>query len=203
MASDLSRYSRMEASAVHEMANIGLGHAMTALSILTGQSFRMTVPRISTVSLESVPEMIGGKDKLAVGVYMAIAGDISGHLACIFPWESAQNLWGMLLDNVPSDMNDVDELASSAMLETGNIINSSFMDALSDMTGLSIQATPPLLSVDQCYSIVGSIVAEAEQSEVVALAIETRIFDSKQGDTEGFFLCIPTKSSLDVLLKSL
>ena len=193
----------MEASAVHEMANIGLGHAMTALSILTGQSFYMSVPRISALTLESVPEMIGGKDKLAVGVYLSIAGDISGHLACIFPWESAQNLWGMLLDKAPSDMYDVDELASSAMMETGNIINSSFMDALAEMTDLSVQATPPLLSIDQCYSIVGSIVAEAEQSEVVVLAIETRIFDSRQGDTEGFFLCIPTEFSLDTLFKSL
>ncbi|MCH8978745.1 MAG: chemotaxis protein CheC [Armatimonadetes bacterium] len=173
------------------------------LSILTGQSFNMRVPRVSTVTLESVPEMIGGKDKLTVGVYMAIAGDISGHLACIFPWESAQNLWRMLLDSAPSDVDDIDELASSAMLETGNIINSSFMDALSEMTGLSVQATPPLLSVDQCYSIIGSIVAEAEQGEVVALAIETRIFDTDKGDTEGFFLCIPTKSSLDTLFKSL
>lgn len=96
----------------------------------------------------------------------------------------------------------VNEMASSAMQEMGNIINSSFMDALSDMTGLTVQSTPPLLSIDQCYSIIGSIVAEAEQGEVVALAIETRIYDSERGDTEGFFLCIPTKSSLDTLFKS-
>ncbi len=42
-----------------------------------------------------------------------------------------------------------------------------------------------------------------EASAVNEMAIETRIYDSERGDTEGFFLCIPTKSSLETLFKGL
>ena len=191
-----TNFSRMEMSAIKEMANIGLGHATTALSELTGHPFTMDVPSVRTVDLESVPEMIGGTDEVAVGVYMQISGDMDGHMAFIFPWQKAQVLWEMLLGDYPQDASEIDELAASAMLETGNIINSAFMNAISDMSGLRVYASPPLVAVDNCYSIVSSIVAEAEMSEVVALAIETELTSLGEQQTGGYFLYIPAVDSL-------
>jgi len=203
MSNDLSSFTRLEQSAIHEMANIGLGHAITSLSNLTGHSFNMSVPKVEAVALEHVPDMIGGSEEAVVAIYMEIDGDVSGHMAFLFPWKSAQNIWSMLLGSCPEEMCDIDDLRASAMLETGNIINSSFMDALSEMTGLKIHATPPLVSVDICYSIVSSIVAEAELGNAVALAIETKIFETGSHETEGYFLCIPDKESLDLFFKQL
>lgn len=203
MSSDLSKYSRLEQSAIHEMANIGLGHAMTALSDLTGHSFNMTVPMVDAVSLSEVPEMMGGSENIAIGVYMSIEGDVSGHMAFIFPWESARGLWKMLLGRSPEDYDDIDELTASAMLETGNIINSSFLDALAELTDLRIHATPPRMSLDTTYSIVSSIVAEAELGDAVALAIKTKIFETHTGSIEGYFLCIPERSSVELFFDQL
>lgn len=203
MANDLSQYSLLERSAIHEMANIGLGHAMTSLSDMTGHSFSMSVPSVDAISLEEVPNMVGDCDAVTVGIYMSFEGDVRGHMAFLFPWISAQALWSMLLGQAPKDVNDIDELAASAMLETGNIINSSFMNAISEMTDLDIHATPPLFSVDSCSAIVSSIVAEAALGETIALAIKTKIYETESGSTEGHFLCIPEKESLELFFEQL
>ncbi len=202
MASDAC-FSLMELSAVREMANVGLGHATTALSEMAGRSFRMEIPNAESLPMETVMQRLGGKEDLAVGVYMPFEGDMEGQIAFVFPWASAQSLWNTLLGSAPATPDDVDELAGSAMLEIGNIINSSYLNAISDMTGSSLQATPPLVSVDSSLVIASTIVAEAAIRDVVAITIETRIFAADEEGVNGFFLCIPTVDGLRQLFAKL
>ncbi len=195
--------SLMELSAVREMANIGLGHATTALSEVTGQSFNMAIPWVETVSIETVPMLVGDPEDLAVGISMPFEGDATGHTAFLFPWNSATDLWKMLLGTAPGSPGEIDELYASAMLEVGNIVNSGFLNAISDMTNLKLHATPPMVSVDIIYSIASSIIAEAEQEDAIGLAIKTELFREPAGSTTGYFLCVPTKDSLDRMFSAL
>lgn len=163
----------------------------------------MTVPSVTTVGLESIPYLLGSPDETTVGIYMAVEGDLTGHLAFLFPWASAQNLWNMLLGTAPVTPCDVDPLCASAILEIGNIINSSFLNAISDMCDLKLHATPPLVSVDSCAAIAGTVTVEAELANAVALSIETSIFESDSKQTQGYFLCIPTLDGLELLFQRL
>jgi len=203
MASDLVRFSLMELSVVKEMANIGLGHATTALSDMTGKPFNMDIPNVDSVMVDTVPNLLGGTDDLTVSVYMPFVGDVDGHIAFLFPWESARALWTTLLGMAPATVEDVDEMSVSAMLEIGNIINSSFLNAIADMTGMRLEATPPLVSVDTSFSILSTIVAEAEMNEAAAIAIETSIRSVDDASMKGFFFCIPTMDGLRTMFQRL
>lgn len=196
-------FGLMEMSAIREMANIGLGHATTALANVTGKAFNMEVPNVETVTLEKVPLMMGDPEAVAVGICMPIEGDIDGHTAFLFPWESAQCLWRILIGYAPESLNEVDELAASAMLEIGNIVSSGFLNAISDLSSLKLHATPPMVSIDSVYTIVATIVAEAEMSDAVALALETRLFGLDDANITGYFLCVPTMSGLNHLFSAL
>jgi chemotaxis protein CheC len=196
-------FGLLEMSAIREMANIGLGHATTALATVTGKAFNMEIPNVETVALENVPLMMGNPEEVTVGICMPIDGDINGHTAFLFPWESAQELWRMLIGYAPETPADVDELGASAMLEVGNIVSSSFLNALSDMSNLKLHATPPMVSIDLAYTIAATIVAEAELSDVVALAIETRLYGMEDQSTTGYFLCVPTVAGLRQLFQAL
>lgn len=189
-------------SAVNEMANIGLGRATTALSDMTGRFFGMQIPSVSAVGIEHLVEAVSPAESICVAAYMSMAGDVDGHIVFVFPWSSAQELWRMLLGTTPDEPAQVDELFGSAMLEIGNILNSSFLSALSDFTNLNLEATPPLVSVDQASAILESIAATAEYSESVALVIETTLHDDS-GRTQGFFVCLPTVEALNRLFGSL
>lgn len=195
------KFGLLELSAVRELANIGLGHATTALSDMTGRSFNMSVPSAQAVALTSLPALLGD-ESLCAGIYMPVDGDIDGIMAFMFPWSSAQSLWTMLLGSAPDTVESVSELEASALIEIGNIINGSFLNAIADMTGFTLHATPPALAVDMSYVILESIVAEASLTEHVALSIENEIFDSEK-KASGVFLYIPTMGGLQALFGAL
>lgn len=191
----------LEASAVREMANIGLGHATTALAELTGKTIDMSVPDAESVALEELPAMLG-TEALTVGVYMPIAGDIDGHVAFVLPWSGAQRLWTMLLGAAPEGPEDIDALHASVLMEIGNIVDGGFLSAISDMTGLRLEASPPRLSIDMGIAVVAAIVCEAACADTAALAVRTTITESGE-DLEGTFLFVPTLGGLRKLFKAL
>ncbi|HXH60914.1 MAG TPA: chemotaxis protein CheC [Fimbriimonadaceae bacterium] len=203
MSERIKDLSKQELAAVHKMASKGLRHALFSLSQITGHSFGMHAPSVSAVSLEHLPEVVGPGDQVVVAIYMSIDGDVRGHLAFLFPWHSAQRLWDLVVGHYPHDPQTVDDLCASAMLETGNILNSGFMNALSLMTNLRIHATPPLVSIDDAHSIASAITCQTELGDSVALAMETKIFDEANDGISGYFLCIPTGKGLHALLTGL
>ena len=203
MGAESGELNLMQMSAVREMANIGLGHATTALATMTGRPFNMEIPNVETVAIEDLPFKVGDPTEVAVGISMPIDGDVAGYTAFIFPWSSAQDLWSMLIGQRLEDPSEIDELSASVMLEIGNIVSSAFLNAISDMSELKLHATPPMVSVDFMASITATIVGEAELSDVVALTLETRLYDMNENSTTGYFLCIPTKSGLDLLFERL
>lgn len=192
----------LEQSVVSELANIGLGHATTALASMTGRAFNMSVPYVESMALEQVPERLGAGEKLAVGITMPIEGEAEGHIVFLTSWESARSLWRMILGTAPEDNLVVGDMEASALLEVGNIINSSFLSAISDMTNMRMESTPPHMAVDMAASILQSVVVEASLVDHVALAIRTEIHDY-QGSFEGFFLYIPTLDGLRTAFRKL
>lgn len=195
------RLGLLEASAVREMANIGLGHATTALAGLTGKTIDMSVPDAESVPLEELPLLLG-TEELCVGVYMPIDGDIDGHVAFVLPWHGAQRLWTMLVGSAPEGPETMDELHVSVLMEVGNIIDGGFLSAISDMTNLNLQATPPQLSVDMGVSVIAAIVCEAACADSAALAVRTTISESGE-DLNGTFLFVPTVGGLKKLFRGL
>lgn len=201
MASEIS-LGLMELSVVRELTNIGLGHATTSLSEMTGRSFTINVPDVESLSLERIPELLGGGEAYAAGIYMPIEGDVTGHIAFLLPWPSVQSLWKMLLGTEPRDPSEISEMDASALLEIGNIINGSFLSAIADMTNLSMHATPPYLAIEMSAAILDAIVVEASSKDHLALAIRTNITDA-EGSLEGFFVYIPSIGGLKHLFASL
>jgi chemotaxis protein CheC len=88
------------------------------------------------------------------------------------------------------------------MLEIGNIINSSFLSAIADTTGMRLESTPPLMGIDMAASILGSVVVEASLGDHYALAIRTEIQD-ETGSFEGFFLYVPSVDGLRIAFRQL
>jgi chemotaxis protein CheC len=192
----------MANSVVRELANIGLAHATTAMANLTGTTFDMAVPDVESVSLEKLPELFGNPDEVCVGTYMAIDGDVGGHIAFLMPWEAAQQLWTMLVGSAPASIEEVTELHASMALELGNMVNAGLLNAISDMTNLALHATPPQVSIDMTAAVVASIVCEASFVDSVALSIQTEIYDL-QHTIRGFFVYIPTVGGLRSVFQSL
>lgn len=187
--------SVMEQSAVKELANIGLGHATTALAELTGEFFSMSPPSVEHYLLTDVLDGLGLSESLTVGVSMAIFGEASGYILFLTSWQSAQKIWELLLSQAPSAPTEITELEVSAMLEVGNIINSSFLTAISDMINVVMGSSVPQMGIDMGASLLESVVVEASSQETHALTIRTEI-QNRDHSVTGVFLYVPSNSGM-------
>jgi chemotaxis protein CheC len=185
----------MELSVIREITNIGLGHATTALAEMTDRPFNMTVPEVEPVPLDEMSRILGSAEELVVAVYMPIEGDLSGHIAFLMPWAAAAALWQRLVGAAPRDPADIDEYSVSAFMEAGNIMNSSFLCAISDAAGISMIARPPTMAIEMAFATLDTIAAEASCYDHVGLSIRTQIVDAG-GLMEGHFLYIPSVGGL-------
>lgn len=192
----------LQLSAIRELSNIGVGHATTALSEMIQRPLNMSVPNADSVALEAIPGLLGSPEAPAVGIYIPIEGEIGGHMAFLLPWTGAQELIGILTGSTPDSVEEVSEFHASALMEIGNIIVSSFLNAISDMTGFSLNSTPPMMSIEMAGAILEAILAEATYTNQVALLIQTHIID-EVGGIDGFFVYLPTLDGLNLLFDRL
>jgi chemotaxis protein CheC len=202
MHATITPYNEIAISALHEVGNIGAGHAMTALAALVGQRVVMDVPEVGIVPLRQFPQMLGGVEETSVGVYMPVTGEAPGHVAFLWSHGNACRLADHLLDRSLGGTTILEEMECSALMEVGNILTSSYLTAISEMTGLTLLTAPPVIAVDMTAAILSAIATEFVSLENEALTITTHIGKSF-GKIDGFFIYIPEPDSLSVLLRAL
>jgi chemotaxis protein CheC len=192
----------LESDALREVASIGSGNALTALAAMTDETFGMSVPIVGAKPLASISTMLGDPESLSVAVYMPVIGDIKGHAVFLFDQTSACELAGLVLGHSGGERRLPDEMECSALTEIGNILVSAFLNATSEMTGLSLRPTPPGIAIDMKGAILESILAAANTRGDQALTITTCLSGASQ-PVEGIFLVIPEPDSLPILINAL
>jgi chemotaxis protein CheC len=172
-----------------ELANIGTGHATTALSqMLGGRLFQLVVPDAQMLPFREAADYMGGLEQAVVGIFVVISGDVAGHMACVYPLNSAYALIRLLTGE---ETPEIDELGRSALQELGNIMVTSFLNALSKMTDLLLAPSVPGLAVDMAGAVWESILAGAEVAGEVTV-IRTR-FSAEGEAIEGHIIFLPNE----------
>lgn len=183
-----------------EISNIGAGHAATALSQLLGRKILLNVPSVRMLPIAQVPEVVGGAEKLVVGLFFRIFGHAKGNILIILPKESALTIVAELLHQEPTGKSILQEMESSALKEVGNILASSYLNALSQMLKTVLIPSVPGLAYDMAGAVLDYVLIELSQEGETALLIETE-FISENRITGHFFL-LPDPDSLRLLLES-
>ena len=141
---DLRALDHSQLDLMREVANIGAGHAATALSQMTNRTIMIDVPEVSVIKLEEVDRIIGEPGEVVAAVMMKVLGDVTGRTVQIFPGPSAVKLTTMLLGGTepefPAGFND---LHQSTLKEIGNIIVGAYLNALSDFMGMLLIMSAP------------------------------------------------------------
>ncbi len=198
----MAKISDLHLSVLKEISNIGTGSAAQSLSTMLGRDIQMSVPNVSGIEISKLESFFGGPESVIVGTFMELEGDLEGDLAFLFTWNSALELWKMLVNTTPDNYENLSELEESVVLEVCNILSCGFIKALSDMTQLNVQATPAYLSIEMCTAIINSLISNAYEQNSMLLVADTKIHDEKNV-LEGSFLFIPREESFKVLLSNL
>jgi chemotaxis protein CheC len=190
--------------ALREVANIGAGHAATALSQMTGQTIMISVPTINITPLEDVPPHIGEADEAVAAVLMQMQGDLSGRTLLVFPRPTAIRLAEVMLRRPHAGGDDLTELEASAIKEAGNILSGAYMNALSDFMGLKLMPSPPSLALDMAQAVLTTAYLQFGCDRDLVFCVETEFVMQDAGERlRGFFLLLPDLASLRVILRAM
>ena len=132
---DIRSLKALQLDALREVANIGAGHAATALSQMINSTIMISVPTINVSRLEEVPPQISEPEEPVAAVLMHMMGDLTGRTLLVFPKPTATRLAELMLRRPPGSSPELGEMEQSAIKEAGNILSSAYMNALSDFMG--------------------------------------------------------------------
>src|SRR5437016_4636858 len=120
---DVRSLKALQLDALREVANIGAGHAATALSQMIGETIMISVPRITVARLEDVPPHVSEPEEPVAAVLMHMMGDLTGRTMLVFPRKTAFRLAELLIRRPPPPNRDpadeFSEMEQSAIKEAG------------------------------------------------------------------------------------
>jgi chemotaxis protein CheC len=192
----VTQYTELQLDALRELANIGSGTASTALSGMLGRSVDISVPKAQALPFAEAVEAAGDPETEITGILLGTVGEMSGMVLLLIPPADADAMCRML--GVEPD----DEFALSALGEIGNIVGTSYLNALASMTGMEIEPTPPATATDFLGAIVESVLAGAAQTGDVALMLDSNLTVEGE-DCSIAFLLVPDQGGVELLLERL
>ncbi|HWZ57952.1 MAG TPA: chemotaxis protein CheC [Gemmatimonadaceae bacterium] len=200
---DIRSLKAIQLDALREVANIGAGHAATALSQMTGNTIMISVPTINIARLEDVPPQISGPEEPVAAVLMNMLGDLTGRTLLVFPRPTAIRLSELMLRRPARADGELGELEQSAIKEAGNILSGAYLNALSDFMGLMLLPSPPSLAIDMSSAVLTTAYLQFGTDRDYVFCVESEFHMQELAERlRGFFLLLPDVASLHAILRA-
>src|SRR5437773_23713 len=186
----------LQLDALREMSNIGSGNAATALASMLGQSVDLRVPTALALELADAVDAVGDPEDTVSAVIIGVTGDRAATVLLLSARESASTLCSRL--GVEGDP----EMALSALGEIGNILGSSYVQAMGIRTNLHREPHPPIAMADMLGAIVASVLAVTADDTDLALLLDSKMTVDGTACKFGF-LYVPSGPGVALLLDRL
>ena len=199
---DIRKLKALQLDALREVANIGAGHAATALSQMTGHTIMISVPQINIAPLEDIPNQVAVDEEPVAAVLMKILGDLTGLALLVFPQPTALRVAGLMMKrDTVSSLGDIEQ---SALREAGNILSAAYLNALSEFMGMILLPSPPSLAIDMSAAVMSSTFVEMARGAEYVFCVETEFHLQELNESlRGFFLLMPDLGSLTAMLRAI
>jgi chemotaxis protein CheC len=201
---DVRGLKELQLDALREVANIGAGHAATALSQMTNRTIMIAVPEVNVRPLEEVTDLVGKPDEVVAAVLMHVMGDLTGRTLVMFDEGSARALCDILFRRSAGTTGEFGAMEQSGLKEAGNILASAYMNALSDFMGMMLVPSVPGLVVDQSAAVITSTYLNFGQEREFVFCVETSFQVGKERERlDGHFLLLPDMPSLRAIFDAI
>ncbi len=187
-----------------EVTNVGAGHAATALAQLAGAKISIDVPQVWVAPLLQIVERASTDGEDVVVVSMRVLGDLVGQILFVMRSASASRLLDILMRRPPGSGGLNSPMERSGLQETGNILASSFLNALARWMGKILLPSVPTVAIDKSDAVTRQVRGHDQDA---VLAVETAfLINDHSGTAEritGVFVFLLEGPSLDAILGAL
>jgi chemotaxis protein CheC len=200
---DVRDLKELQLDALREVANIGAGHAATALSQMTNRTIMIAVPEVNIRPLEEVTDLVGPPETVIAAVMMHMMGDLTGRTLVLFPEGSARTLCDILLRRGPGSTGEFGAMEQSGLKEAGNILASAYLNALSDFMGMMLVPSVPSLVVDLSAAILTTTYLNFGHDRDFVFCVDTSFRVEGTEPLRGHFLLLPDLPSLRAIFDAI
>ncbi len=199
---DYNELSSLELDTLREIGSIGTGNAATALSSLLGREVRITLPEVRIMGYNEAIEWIGGAEEVTAGVLVKLSGQINGIMLSVQQLDFINLVLDSMLQERILGYDELHEMENSLLVEVGNIMISTFINAMSGLSGIEVKLTVPAFTVDMQGAILTVPMAEyGGQSDYIMTIGGNFVCDDKQVPCR--LLLSPDIRSLNSILRKL
>ena len=145
---DYDELTALELDTLKEVGSIGTGNAATALSELIGREVRIQSPEVRIMGYNEAIEWIGGPEEITAGVLVRLGGQMNGVMLSVQKLDFVNLVLESMMGKKVHDYFGLYEMESSALIEVGNIMISTFINALSGLADVNVELSVPAFTVD-------------------------------------------------------
>ena len=206
---NMDQLNAMHFDVLREIGNIGQGNAASSLSQMLSQTIDISVPTVKLLDFNESVEYLGGPENVVLGMLVGLKGDINGMMLYVLQKNFANSMLNAVFGKQINDLTELDEMDISFIQEIGNILAGSYVNAISSLTGLTIDISVPTISVDMAGAILAVPAVEfAQIGNSVLFIDDSFIFGSASSKNENSevksnMILVPELSSLETLFAKL
>ncbi|WP_068087114.1 chemotaxis protein CheX [Novosphingobium rosa] len=196
MSGESITLGELERDALTEIVNIGVSRAASSLRKMIGDQVLLSVPSIEVVSQRRAARLISEREITdLVAVRQDFSGPFSGRALLIFPETNSLELVHAVTGGDVA-IEDLVEMESEALCETGNIILNACLATMANMLKRSLTMTLPEVLRGSSASLFDVTAETSEKSLVLFLYID---FAVRSRDIRGYIAMIMDLPSLEIL----
>ena len=194
--------NHLELDTLREIGSIGTGNAATALSQMLKRQVRITMPEVRIMGYNEAIEWIGGPEQVTAGVLVGMGGQMNGIMLSVQQIGFVNMVLEHMMNMSITSYDQLDELGRSTLVEVGNIMISTFINAFSGLSDISVNLTVPAFAVDMQGAILSVPMAEYGGMSDYLMTIGGNFVCENQ-EVPCRLLLSPDIRSLNFLLKKL
>lgn len=204
---NMDQLNAMHFDVLREIGNIGQGNAASSLSQMLSQTIDISVPTVKLLDFNESVEYLGGPENVVLGMLVGLKGDINGMMLYVLQKSFANSMLKAVFGKEINDLTELDEMDLSFIREIGNILAGSYVNAISSLTGLTIDISVPTISIDMAGAILAVPAVEfAQIGNSVLFIDDSFIFGGSSADNsevKSNMILVPELSSLETLFSRL
>lgn len=199
---NIEQLQAMHLDVLKEIGNIGSGNAAGALSELLQCSTDITVPDVKMLDFDDAVNFLGGPENVAIGMLIGLSGDITGMMLYIIQQSFASRMTKATFGSEIEDIINMNDMEKSFIAEVGNIMGGSYINAIASLTGMTIDISVPVMTVDMVGAILSVPAVEfAQVGDKVLFIDDSFIIDG--GEVKSNMILVPEMQSLETLFTRL
>jgi chemotaxis protein CheC len=186
----------LELDALTELVNLGVRRAAGSLRTMVGAEVLLSVPAVEIVTHNRAAQIIGDREpEKLVAVHQVFEGELSGRALLIFPEANSLELVRAVTGGA-LPLEDIIDLESEALAETGNIILNGCLATVANMLHRTLHISLPEILHGSGVDIFDLSSTPATDGAVLFLYIN---FSVKHRNVQGYIAVLMDLPSLTIL----